>query len=275
MAIIQMSDVPLIETTKPNGFTQFSLQFKCVQPAKLSIREQSASIPVEAAGITRKRRYKAFSETTAELPGKETTQYVDLMEVQGDPVDRTYKGVRELNFSSIIDGEEYPVLDYPSRSVPPYNTMTDAQYEVVKATIVSEYYEQTTAARTTVLHNAGNYFAFPVFVLNPMTHVSKDQVVTLRNWTTGEAMQIQKEVPTGSQLVIDTGMRRVAIVDPLDSPSEWIWDERSAITLTSQWISLAPGDNTVIASMSAKPSGGTDTSIPISPTVLWRDTWIG
>jgi hypothetical protein len=209
MAVIQMADVPLVETIRPNGFTQFSLSFRCIQPTKLSAYERSTTAPVEDAGVTRE-------------------------------------------------------------AAPPYNAMTDAQYQAVLDAIIAPYYQQAAAAETAVLHNAGNYFAFPVIVFDTITGVSKGHAITLQNLTTGEKMEVQKTVGTGRQLVIDTGQRRVAIVNPDDSPSEWVWDQRAALSLTSEWITLAPGDNTVIAS---KPAGAA-VSLP-DPTIYWRDTWIG
>jgi hypothetical protein len=267
MAIIQMADVPLVETTKPNGFTQFSLSFKCAQPTKLSTIENSTTVPVEEAGVTRRRRYKAFSQTVAEETSGLTTQYNDLKEIEGSSTDRTYSGVEKVNFGSMIQDEEYGEFVFP-----PQGTMTDAQYEALKNSMINQYYEQDASAETTVLHNAGNYFAFPVFVFDEITNVAAGKVVTLQNWTTGESMQIQKPIGSGEQLVIDTNMRRVAIVNPASSQSEWKWNDRAALSLTSEWITLAPGDNTLVAS---KPEGTPAVNVALDPTVYWRDTWIG
>jgi hypothetical protein len=267
MAVIQMADVPLVETIRPNGFTQFSLSFRCIQPTKLSAYERSTTAPVEDAGVTRERKYKAISSTAAEEPSpKLPTTYTEVK--LGE---RKYTGLRNVNFDSLIPDETYDgEFVFPDRAAPPYNAMTDAQYQAVLDAIIAPYYQQAAAAETAVLHNAGNYFAFPVIVFDTITGVSKGHAITLQNLTTGEKMEVQKTVGTGRQLVIDTGQRRVAIVNPDDSPSEWVWDQRAALSLTSEWITLAPGDNTVIAS---KPAGAA-VSLP-DPTIYWRDTWIG
>jgi hypothetical protein len=258
MTIIQMNDVPLIETIRPNGFTQFSLSFRCVNPTKVALREKSEPIPVEKGGKTRQRRYRAFSQTFAEDTGP-TTSYSDLLAIEGTAEKRFYSGVENVTLDSLIAGEE---LTEPTVDQDPY-------------------YEQTAQAETVVLHNGGNYFAFPIFVFHQVLNATKEKPVTVRNITTQEVMKIQQPVDpggVGEKLVIDTNLRRVGVVDPdLDSVS-WKWDDRKALSLTSQWISLAPGDNTIIMSTpdpSVPPNKLVDVSVPVLPTVYWRDTWIG
>ncbi len=246
MAIIQMNDVPLVETLRPNGFTQFSLSFRCVNPTKISLYEKSATIPVESDGVVRTRLYRSFSETVAE-GGAPTTSYGDLVEIENTAAKRLYSGVERVSLDALIEGEEF----------------TEGTVDQ------SPYYQQTAQAQTVTLHNGGNYFAFPIFVFPEVTGATKAAPVTVRNITTGEVMQIQKAVTRGSELVVDTNLRRVGVVDPDTSAVSWKWDDRGAMSLTSHWISLAPGDNTLIMST---PVGVT---VPTLPTVLWRDTWIG
>jgi Siphovirus-type tail component, C-terminal domain len=258
MTIIQMNDVPLIETIRPNGFTQFSLSFRCVNPTKLSLYEKNETIPVETNAETRKRRYKAISMTAVE-GDPVTTDYGDVTAVESlSGATRKYGELREVNFDSLIHGEE----------------MTEPSYDATA-------YETVANDQTIVLHNAGNYFAFPIFVFPaiggvtpvgggpPTAGATKDTPVTLRNLTTQEVMKIQRNVELNRELVIDTGLRRVGQVNPVTTAVSWAWDDRNALSLDSQWISLAPGDNTIL--MSAPAS----VSVPTLPTVHWRDTWIG
>jgi hypothetical protein len=122
------------------------------------------------------------------------------------------------------------------------------------------------------VHNSGNYFAFPIFVFEWITSTSTVDIL-VENLTTGEEMRIQKPVPTGKQLIIDTGLRRVAVEDSDDIAEftfGWTWDDRSTLTLSSQWLSLAPGDNYIRVLKSD------DTAAEArNPKIYWRDTWIG
>jgi len=251
MAIIQMADVPLIETTKPNGFTQFSLSFRCVQPTKLSVTEKVETVPVEDGGITRERYYKAISEPASE-PGT-TTEYAEVLQLGITAEKRRYSGLKKVNLDSLIASEEFTESQDPAD--------------------VAAAYKEDEKAETVVLYNDGNYFAFPIFVFGEIKNVSKDKPLTLHNLTTDEKMQIQGNVVAGNnRLIIDTNLRRVTVADHTTSPASWVWDRRSMLSLTSQWISLAPGANTIILT---KPADAPTVDVPVDPTVLWRDTWIG
>jgi hypothetical protein len=249
MAIIQMNDVPLVDTIRPNGFTQFSLSFKSVQPTKHSLYEKSATLPVEVGAQTRTRVYKSFSQSASEEQGagSTTTAYRDLVTVSGSAGKRTYGEVEFVNLDSLIKGEEIAELTNYDHSA----------------------YITTNEDQMVVLHNAGNYFAFPIFVFKELRGVSKTSPLTLRNLTTGEVMRIQQSVTLDNELVVDTGLRRVGQVDPDTDAVSWSWDDRGAMSLTSQWVSLAPGDNVLLC------SAGPGVTMPILPTVYWRDTWIG
>jgi len=257
MATIQMADVPLIETLRPNGFTQFSLSFRCSQPTKLSLREKSTTIPVEDGGVTRKRKYQAISEPASE-PGA-TTEYAEVMQIGATTGTRDYAGLTKVNFDALIASEEYAESQTPSD--------------------IAAAYEETTSAKTVVLYNDGNYFAFPIFVFSDISNVTKDKVLTLHNLTTDEKMQIQGNVSGANQLIIDTNMRRVTVADPSTSPASWVWNQRNMLTLTSDWISLAPGANTIVLSKptppTPPPAGYKYVTTPVDPEVHWRDTWIG
>jgi Siphovirus-type tail component, C-terminal domain len=250
MTIIQTNDVPLIETIKPGGFTQFSLSFRCVNPVKLSVYEKSASLKIEdtsgALKVTRERYYRAFSMSAAEDAGP-TTEYSEVLQILDTGNQRKYSEVQEVNLDSPIKDEE----------------LTES------GTYDPTAYKTTESEQSIVLHNAGNYFAFPIFVFDEIIGATQDKPVTVRNLTTGESMQIRKAVTAGNQLVIDTNMRRVGVVDAGTSAPSWKWDDRAYLSLTSQWITLAPGNNTLILS---KPG---DVTVPILPRVYWRDTWIG
>jgi hypothetical protein len=65
-------------------------------------------------------------------------------------------------------------------------------------------------------------------------------------------------------------MRRVGVVNPHATATAWKFDDRTYLTLTSEWITLAPGDNAVLISMDT-----TQTTMPTLPQVFWRDTWVG
>jgi len=249
MAIIQANDVPLIETTKTSGFTQFSLSFRSVNPAKISVYEQNASLPVEAVGeVTRQRRYRAIS-LAADEGGGATTEYAELRYTTDPAGDRRYPDVLGVNIDTLIEDEEYVSAGgFPNSS-----------------------YITTDSNSTVTLHNAGNYFAFPTFVfgeIKPKAGKTTVEVI-VRNLTTGESMTIRKPVAEGHQLVVDSGMRRVGEVDAETSALSWKFDDRNYLTMTSEWITLAPGPNTVIVSRSP------DTVISAQPTCYWRDTWIG
>jgi hypothetical protein len=248
MAMIQMADVPLIETTKPNGFTQFSLSFRCINPTKMSLYEHNAAMAYESGAVTRLRNYKAFSQTVAEGDTL-TTAYDELWEIEGlAGKQRRYSDVKKVNYDSLIPDEEM--------------TETGAHDP--------EAYEQNSATQTNVLYNSGNYFSFPIFVFDQLDGTSTTKKLTVQNLTTGEKMQIQKPVPAGQQLVVDSGLRRVGQITPFGDASGWIWDDRSHLTLGSQWLSLAPGENTIIVSTP-------DASVNLTklPQIYWRDTWIG
>jgi hypothetical protein len=266
MAIIQSADTPLIDTTRGNGFTQFSLSFRCVYATKISVYEKHTDLPIEDTSgpdaVTRQRYYRSFDMTAAEETaahpsgGGTTTQYNEVRNTVGtEHPDRTrrYSEVEKLNLDSLIKDEEWQESSWAS--------LSPAQRAL--------YYLETGVARTTVLHNAGNYFAFPIFVFDDMTGVSTTSPVVVRNITTSESMTIQKPVPVGQQLVVDTGTRRVGVVEDHDAPPTWKWDDRNYLSLTSAWISLAPGDNTIVLS---KP---VEVHVTTLPRVYFRDTWIG
>jgi len=248
MAIIQTSDVPLIETVKESGLTQFSLSFRCVNPAKISVYEKNESLPIEieSTKTTRERKYQALSLGVG-AGGGETTEYRELLEIQDSAELRHYTDVKKVNLDYPIEDEEfYTAGEFSSAS-----------------------YATSTSAKTKVLYNAGNYFAFPTFVFGQIIGASKDKPVTVRNLTTGESMQILKPVDAGHELVVDTNLRRVGEVDPDASVPSWKFDDRNYLSLTSEWLSLAPGQNTLIVTT---PSTIT---MPVLPKIYYRDTWIG
>lgn len=265
MTLIQTNDVPLIETVKANGFTQFELSFRCVNPTKISVYEKQKTIPVENDDIVRKRRYKAISQPAS--AGGQTTEYAEVLRVEDSAAKRHYSELKEVNLDALIEDEEFTELNPPTR--PP--GMSDAAYQRLVDAYVDQYYDSKTSLKTIVLHNAGNYFASPTFVFAEITGATPDALLTVRNLTTEETLQIQRSVTEGRQLVIDTGMRRVGEVDPETSAVSWKWDDRNYMTLASQWITLAPGDNTIIVS---RPTGQ-GVKVPTLPRVYWRDTWIG
>jgi len=246
MAIIQANDVPMVETYNTKGHTRFSLSFKCVNPTKLSVYENVVELPHENAGLVRTRKYHAFSLGVGEGGGL-TTDYNELLLIKDTDASRKYSGVKGVNLDFPIEDEE-----------------------LFTSGFTTESYSSSTPAKTVTLYNSGNYFAFPTFVFDQISGATTTRMITIKNFTTGESMQIQKNVSAGHQLVIDCGMRRVGEVDPqIDAPS-WRFDDRSYLSLTSQWITLAPGANTVLLSMN---SGYTSTVN--MPRVYWRDTWIG
>jgi hypothetical protein len=252
MAMIQMADVPLIDTVRTDGFTEFSLSFRCSYPTKLAIREKSRPLVVGDDDVKFTRRYKAFS-TTAESGDPDTTSYGDISTLAGsaDFTERKFGSVQNVNYDALIAGEE----------------LTEANPDM-SAYVTSTGTTPLTFPSTNA-HNSGNYFAFPIFVFGEIKSAGAASV-TVQNVTTSETMTIRKTVPKNWRLVIDTGMRRVAIVDPAASVGRWVWDDRESLTLTSQWISLAPGDNKILTT---KADG---TTFPgIAPQIFWRDTWIG
>ena len=259
MAIIQSADTPLIETTRGNGFTQFSLSFRCVYATKLSVYEKRADLPMEETSgpdqVTRQRYYRSFSLSTAEGDTL-TTQYSEVRNAVGtEHPDRTrrYSEVENLNLDLLIKDEEWTEPGWAS--VPPDQRAL--------------YYLEKGIAQSTVLHNSGDYYAFPIFVFDDISNASPTMPVVVRNITTSESMTIQKPVPVGQQLVVDTGARRVGVVEDHDAPPTWNWDDRNYLSLTSAWITLAPGDNIIVVS---KPD---EVEIPTLPQVFFRDTWIG
>jgi len=249
MTLIQTSDVPLIRTIKPNGLTEFSLSFRCMNPAKLSVYEKSEPLPIESTSTLRQRRYQAFSLGVGE-GGGETTEYRELQEVENTASKRKYADVKKVNL-------DYPIEDEAWYNSDPLDPWPSASYVT------------SAPGKTNVLNNLGNYFSFPTFVFNEITNASTTKPVIIRNMTTGEEMQIVKGVPTGSQLVIDCGLRRVGQVDPETSATSWKWDDRNFLTLNSQWINLAPGINTLVLSKDDS------VKVPLHPRIYWRDAWAG
>jgi hypothetical protein len=253
MAVIQMADVPLIDTTKTSGFTEFSMSFRCSYPTKLSVYEKSITLTPADSNVKLTREYAAFSRPYNPAdPGDVTTSYEDLLEIEGsgEITTRKYGAVKEVNADALIANEEL-VEENPDMGA--YQSTTGG----------------TDLFPSTSVRNAGNYFAFPIFVFGEIKATGTVSV-KVRNITTNEEMTIRKTVPKDWQLVIDTGLRRVALVDPGPSVSRWVWDDRSSLTLTSQWISLAPGFNKITV---VKGSG---ISFPgVAPQIFYRDTWIG
>jgi hypothetical protein len=246
MTLIQTADVPLVRTLKTTGLTEFSLSFRAMNPAKLAVYEKSETLPIESTSVVRERRYRAISLSTSE-GGGETTEYRELQEVTGSSTKRHYSGVRKVNLDTPIEDEEW----FNSQQFDPAS------------------YQTTAASKIKVLNNAGNYFSFPTFVFDSITSASTSKPVIIRNMTTNEEMHIVKSVPTDNQLVIDCGLRRVGQVDPEASVTSWRWDDRNFLTLDSQWITLAPGVNTLVLSKD-------DTvKVPILPKIYWRDAWTG
>jgi hypothetical protein len=253
MAIIQMADTPLVETVNASGLTQFSLSFKCVQPNKLSIYENNAGLVVPDGTATYERHYEAFSQ---EAPGDPvTTEYAELTQVAGETYARQYQDVQWATLSALIPDEELTMSGPPPHPIYSYYNVTDS----------------SSSTFGTTLRNGGDYFAFPIFVFGGIggTNPKTQNVVTIQNVTTQETMSIVKDVPDGSQLVVDTGLRRVAVVKPTVSPDGWIWNDRSTLSLVSQWVSLAPGNNLFICSK------GPLIKMSRQPQVYWRDTWMG
>jgi hypothetical protein len=256
MAIIQTADVPLVDTTKPSGFTVFSLSFRCVQPTKLSLYERTLPLVVPDGGYQITRRYAAFSTTTAQ-GDTATTEYAELTQMPGYDTSRVYSGVLTANLNSLIPDEELTDPVNPDMS----------DYVIVGGSGGG-------AVPHTTVHNAGNYFSFPIFVFGPITnadpsHKPTPSVVTLTNTTTGEQMTVVGNVPDDRVLVVDTGLRRVALANETSSPDSWDWNQRGKLSLGSQWVSLAPGDNTILAAQTGA------VTMPQQPEIYWRDVWIG
>lgn len=267
MAIIQMNDVPLIETTKPNGFTQFSLSFKSVQPTKQSVGERVQTIPfplgATGSSVHSYRLYDSFDSETAD-PTK--TDYIELRATPEGPNTRKYSDVRLYNPTNVIADEEELTVEIP---------VDDEGLNLV---------------------NKGNYFAFPIFVFdpfvfndtyldeegNPQPVLPQDRFLEITNTETGESLRVVEEIagPTpesggnpatlGFQLVVDTNARRVALVrkEDLDDPVQWDWNARRYLSLDSAWVSLASGTNRLAVS-------GPVSFLGNQPTAYWRDTWIG
>ena len=260
MTAIQMADAPLIETIKPSGYTEFSLSFRCYNPTKLSVSDHYSPLGFGSANVNINRTYAAFS---GKAPADtDTTSYEELTLLAGaDFVDRDYGSVYHVNADALISGEE---LTEPVIQGPPYKGPDMTTYRKTGGGI-----PEPTVLPSTTVHNSGNYFAFPIFVLGEVWSAGAASV-TIQNITTAETLKIQKPVTKNWTLVIDTGMRRVAHVDPGPSIGKWVWDDRSHLTLTSQWISLAPGDNKITVST------GSGTELRgVAPQIWWRDTWIG
>ena len=257
MTIIQTGDVPLIDTTRTNGFTQFSLSFRAVNSTKISVYEKNVPLPIEDTtgefAVVRERKYHAFG--TADTP---VTDYGEVRNTS-DPDDpggtRSYAEVEKVNLDNLIKDEQWTDPDWEVNPPPPEEK--------------DDYYQETGTAQSTVLYNSGNYFAFPIFVFDSISGASPALPVIVRNLTTSESMTIIKPVPTGLQLVVDTGMRRVGVVEDAAAPPSWKWDDRNYLSLTSEWITLAPGGNTIVVT---KPG---EVGVPNQPRIYYRDTWIG
>lgn len=112
-----------------------------------------------------------------------------------------------------------------------------------------------------VISNNGNYKAQPIITLNgPMTF----PVIT--NETTGQVFTFTPNVspnhavPSGTSLTIDTATRRVYDNTGANQFSKVV------VSLT-EWIELAPGDNTITITATA-------TSGPSTLVAVWRDTYM-
>jgi hypothetical protein len=258
-----------VETINTSGFTQFSLSFRCVQPTKQSVGERVQTVPAglkdpsdpNSPTIIRYRKYQAFSRTTA-LPnetggindpeGRGLTSYNEVKSTSLTSTPRTYSDVRIYDPTNKIEDEDY-VLGVNEAS----DTITSAPLE---------------SQKDLMLVNKGNYFAFPVYVFDPMiwdpTAPVVDRYLAIYNTVTGEGMRVVKEIPDTMQLVVDTGARRVALVEPGAPSTSWVWNARSWLSLTSSWVTLAAGANEMSVSGRVIFKG-------VMPKAYWRDTWIG
>ena len=267
MAMIQTNDVPLVETLRTDGFTQFSLSFRCVQPTKQSLGERAQTVPAGLSNpsdphsptMIRYRKYLAFSRHTAiggetgginEPEGMGVTSYNEL---KATPLGaRTYSNVQLYDPSNKIEDEDY-ILGVDENS----DTITAAPLD---------------NQDDLMLVNKGNYFAFPVYVFDPMiwdpAAAPNERYLDIYNNVTGEGMRIVKEIPNTMQLVVDTGARRVALVKPADPATSWVWNARNYLSLTSSWVTLAAGPNEMFVSGRVIFKGN-------MPKAYWRDTWIG
>jgi len=240
MAIIQMADVPMVDTVKPNGFTEFSLSFKCSQPTKLSIHENSKTLPIPSTEMLR--AYNSFSRTLA--GGDETateTTYIELKGTDAPGVFRKYTDVKYYNPDVPIQDEDFVFVE-------------GVDIDSLR------------------VHNSGNYFSFPVYVFEEMEGITPTDPFVFANTTTGEVMRIVKPIGTGKQLVVDTGSRRAALVDPGTLPQTWLWNARNYLSLSSAWVTLAAGDNQFFID---RPAGAAFKLKGTQPRIYWRDTWIG
>jgi hypothetical protein len=249
MALIQTADSPLVDTIRPNGFTQFSLSFRCSYPTKTSVKERIKIIPVQPVGSGQGRVYESFSTTVSEGvpeddPLNKDTTYTELMETPLENYGRPYHDVKFFNPDNPIEDEDDPPL------------LTGGG----------------TGTRT--YRNQGNYFAFPVIVIGESTGVTVEKPLSFNNLTTKETMYLVKDVPKLTVLVVDSLARRVALVkrSDLDRPDSWIWNARDYLALESEWISLAPGDNIVYIQKDETTGFKLQ---DYQPVMYWRDTWIG
>jgi hypothetical protein len=228
--IIQTSDVPLIQTTKTTGFTEFSLSFRSVEPTKQSVAENLKTLSL----FTTQRAYVSFAADDW-VPGvvdPSDTTYLELEQGAG-----IYENVKVFNPGALIPDET---------NIPVGTPQTDGQ----------------------VFDNDGNYFAFPVYVFRGPYTLSTTNKLVITNLETGETMEIIKNIAADEELVVDTRARRVGLVEKTAAPKDWKWNARGHLSLTSDWVTLAPGRNQFSVTLPTS-------TIRNAPEVYWRDSWIG
>jgi len=250
MAIIQTADVPLIETVRSDGFTQFSLSFKCAIPTKASIKEKNQAIPIPDKLIEVGRAYHSFTTrdqnwNDPDTFGNPDTAYSELTILPKDPTRR--------------------------------RKYSDVKFYNPDAPIVDETYESTGGKQEDMIYyNGGNYFTFPLIVFEPIeginTTVTPTKTLEINNDTTDETVRLVKPIPLKHRLIVDSLARRVALVadNDLGRPEYWTWNDRDYLSLDSEWLSLAPGENKFFLSKNIGVG-----AVMNAPRLYWRDAWIG
>jgi hypothetical protein len=116
----------------------------------------------------------------------------------------------------------------------------------------------TGATGTGTVNNIGNTDVTAIFeIQGPLTGPA-----TLQNLTTGQLMLIIDSIPAGSFLEIDTYYREVALDGEVDG-------SRSIVDTLVDWISLKPGQNSIVFS----DEGNANSTATVR--IYYRSGWIG
>ena len=199
-----MADVPLIETTKPNGFTQFSLSFKCVQPDQaLGLREEHADADRGRSSLDAP--VQRLGHPRALLQGDLT-----CTPTRATPRPPIVRRTAARSRTRLEPGREYAdVRSYSPDALIPDEELTEGDYR-------PECLRGDRGGRDHRAAQRGQLLRLPGLRVRARSPASTNGQAgdACRTSPPARRWRSRRTSPRAQQLVIDTGLRRVAVVTP-------------------------------------------------------------